>query len=82
MASAEDEIVRDTLESVRRWPLQLTDEQKTALRIRAEQEGRPVDELVSEAIGVHIERHRRQRISRAIETVRTEDADLLNRLEE
>ena len=62
--------------------LELTDELEAALQARAEQEGRTVDELVSEAIGDYIERHRRRRISRAIETVSTEDAALLNRLEE
>ena len=64
------------------FEFEVTDEQGVALRIRAEQEGRSVDELVSEALDAYIQLHRRRRIGRAIEAVRTENADLLNRLEE
>ena len=61
------------------FELELTDGQVLALQIRAGQEGRLVEDLISEALDEYI---RRWRIRGEIETVSAEDVELLNRLEE
>jgi len=59
--------------------LRLDDEEMAALRRRAEQEGRSMQEVAKAAINDYLTR-RQDRVHAAIERVRTEDAELLDRL--
>ena len=59
--------------------LRLTDDEAEALRRRAEQEGRSMQEVAREAIRQYTT-DRRARLNAAIERIRTEDAELLDRL--
>ena len=59
--------------------LRLDDEEMAALRRRAEQEGRSMQEVAKAAINDYLTR-RQDRLQAAIERVRTEDAELLDRL--
>ncbi|HWC36286.1 MAG TPA: ribbon-helix-helix protein, CopG family [Mycobacteriales bacterium] len=59
--------------------LRLTDEEAEALRRRAEQEGRSMQEVARTAIREYTS-DRKTRLAAAIEKVRTEDAELLDRL--
>lgn len=59
--------------------LRLTDEEAEALRRRAEQEGRSMQEVAREAIRQYTA-GRQERLAAAIERIRTEDAELLDRL--
>jgi predicted transcriptional regulator len=59
--------------------LRLTDEETEALRRRAEQEGRSMQDVAREAIRQYTA-GRQERFAAAIERIRTEDAELLDRL--
>ena len=59
--------------------LRLTDEEAEALRRRAEQEGRSMQDVAREAIRQYTA-GRQERLAAAIERIRTEDAELLDRL--
>ncbi|HET9827997.1 MAG TPA: ribbon-helix-helix protein, CopG family [Nocardioidaceae bacterium] len=59
--------------------LRLTDEETEALRARAEQEGRSMQEIARAAIAQYVS-DRPRRLLSAIERVRTEDRELLERL--
>ena len=59
--------------------LRLTDEEAEALRRRAEQEGRSIQEVARAAIREYTS-DRKTRLAAAIEKVRSEDAELLDRL--
>lgn len=59
--------------------LRLTDEETAALRARAEKDGRSMQEIARTAISEYVSA-RPQRLRAAIERVRTEDAELLERL--
>src|SRR4051794_33728646 len=59
--------------------LRLTDEESEALRRRAEQEGRSMQDVAREAIRQYTA-GRQERLAAAIERIRTEDAELLDRL--
>ena len=59
--------------------LRLTDAESDALRAKAEQEGRSMQEVVRTAIA-HYVSDRPQRLLSAIQRVRTEDRELLERL--
>jgi len=59
--------------------LRLNDEEMAALRQRAEREGRSMQEVAKAAINDYLSR-RPDRLRDAIERVRTEDAELLDRL--
>jgi predicted transcriptional regulator len=59
--------------------LRLDDEEMAALRRRAEQEGRSMQEVAKAAINDYLTR-RQDRLRAAIGRVRTEDAELLDRL--
>jgi predicted transcriptional regulator len=59
--------------------LRLTDDETEALRRKAEQEGRSMQEVARAAIAEYVS-DRRHRLASAIERVRTEDAELLHRL--
>ena len=59
--------------------LRLTDEETAGLRARAEKEGRSMQEVARQAINEYVA-ERPQRLRAAIERVRTEDAELLERL--
>lgn len=59
--------------------LRLTDAESDALRAKAEQEGRSMQEVARTAIAQYVS-ERPQRLRAAIERVRTEDAELLDRL--
>jgi predicted transcriptional regulator len=59
--------------------LRLDDDEMVALRRRAEQEGRSMQEVAKTAINEYLSR-RPDRLRAAIERVRTEDAELLDRL--
>jgi predicted transcriptional regulator len=59
--------------------LRLDDEEMAALRERAEKEGRSMQEVAKTAINDYLSR-RPVRLRAAIERVRTEDAELLERL--
>ena len=59
--------------------LRLTDEETDALRRRAEQEGRSMQEVARTAIRQYTT-DRPARLAAAIERIRTEDAELLDRL--
>jgi predicted transcriptional regulator len=59
--------------------LRLTDEESEALRAKAEQEGRSMQEVARAAIAQYVS-GRPQRLAAAIERVRTEDRELLERL--
>lgn len=59
--------------------LRLSDEEAEALRRRAEQEGRSMQEVAREAIRQYTS-GRQDRLRDAIERIRTDDAELLDRL--
>jgi predicted transcriptional regulator len=59
--------------------LRLTDDEAAALRSRAEKEGRSMQEIARTAISEYLSA-RPDRLRAAIERVRTEDAELLDRL--
>ena len=59
--------------------LRLTDDEANALRRKAEAEGRSMQEVAREAIR-HYTSDRPARLTAAIERIRTEDAELLERL--
>jgi predicted transcriptional regulator len=59
--------------------LRLDDAETTALRRRAEQEGRSMQEVAKSAINEYVS-GRPERLRAAIDRVRTEDAELLDRL--
>lgn len=59
--------------------LRLTDVESDALRAKAEQEGRSMQEVARAAIAQYVS-DRPQRLLAAIERVRTEDRELLERL--
>ena len=59
--------------------LRLTDQEAEALRQRAEQEGRSMQEVARMAIAEYVS-DRPARLRAAIDRVRTEDAELLARL--
>lgn len=59
--------------------LRLTDAESEALRAKAEQEGRSMQEVARAAIAQYVS-DRPQRLLTAIERVRTEDRELLERL--
>lgn len=59
--------------------LRLTDEESEALRAKAEQEGRSMQEVARAAIAQYVS-ERPQRLTAAISRVRAEDRELLERL--
>jgi predicted transcriptional regulator len=59
--------------------LRLTDDEAEALRRRADQEGRSMQEVARDAIRQYTS-DRQERLRGAIERIRTEDAELLDRL--
>jgi predicted transcriptional regulator len=59
--------------------LRLTDEETAALRARAEAEGRSMQDVARQAV-VEYATQRPARLRAAIERIRTEDAELLERL--
>ena len=59
--------------------LRLSEDETDALRRKAEQEGRSMQEVARSAIAEYVS-DRRQRLASAIDRVRTEDAELLHRL--
>lgn len=59
--------------------LRLNDAETAALRRRAEQEGRSMQEVAKSAINEYVS-GRPARLREAIDRVRTEDAELLDRL--
>jgi predicted transcriptional regulator len=59
--------------------LRLTDEETEALRRKADQEGRSMQEVAKSAIAEYVS-DRPARIRAAIDRVRIEDAELLERL--
>jgi len=59
--------------------LRLDDAEMAALRHRAEQEGRSMQEVAKSAINEYVS-GRPDRLRAAIDRVRTEDAELLDRL--
>jgi plasmid stability protein len=59
--------------------LRLSDEETDALRLRAAREGKSMQEVARTAIRIYTA-DRPERLSAAIERVRTEDAELLDRL--
>jgi len=59
--------------------LRLSEEQTAALRRKAEEEGRSMQEVARTAISDYTT-DRRTRLATAIDRIRTEDADLLDRL--
>ncbi len=59
--------------------LRLTDEESAALRAKAEQEGRSMQEVARTAIAQYVS-DRPQRLLSAIDRVRAEDSELLDRL--
>ena len=59
--------------------LRLTDDETEALRRRAASEGRSMQDIARQAIAEYVA-DRPSRLSAAIDRVRTEDAELLDRL--
>jgi hypothetical protein len=59
--------------------LRLTEDEAAALRRKAEQEGRSMQEVARAAIAEYVS-DRPARLRSAIERIRTEDAELLDRL--
>lgn len=59
--------------------LRLTEAETEALRARAEAEGRSMQEVARQAIDEYVS-DRPSRLRAAIERIRTEDAELLDRL--
>ena len=59
--------------------LRLTDDETSALRSRAEKEGRSMQDIARTAINDYLSQ-RPERLRGAIDRVRTEDAELLERL--
>ena len=59
--------------------LRLTDDETAALRSRAENEGRSMQDIARTAINEYLSQ-RPSRLRGAIDRVRTEDAELLERL--
>lgn len=72
-------VVPQWYRSVVAMNLRLTDAESDALRAKAEQEGRSMQEVARTAIAQYVS-ERPQRLRAAIERVRTEDAELLDRL--
>jgi plasmid stability protein len=61
--------------------LELTEQETAALRARAEKEGRSMEDVARQAIHEYVS-DRPQSLTSAIERVRSEDAELLERLSE
>jgi plasmid stability protein len=59
--------------------LRLSDDEAAALRLKAEQEGRSMQEVAREAIRQYTT-DRPARLAAAVDRIRTEDAELLDRL--
>jgi hypothetical protein len=59
--------------------LRLTDQETADLRSKAEEEGRSMQEVARAAIAAYVS-DRPRRLQAAIDRVRTEDAELLERL--
>ncbi|MEJ7818416.1 MAG: hypothetical protein WKF49_07000 [Thermoleophilaceae bacterium] len=59
--------------------LRLTDSEADALRLKADEEGRSMQEVAKAAIGEYVAA-RPARLRAAVERVRTEDKELLRRL--
>jgi predicted transcriptional regulator len=59
--------------------LRLTDDEAAALRRKADEEGRSMQEVAREAIRQYTG-NRTERLAAAIERIRTEDSELLDRL--
>lgn len=59
--------------------LRLTDGESAALRLKAAEEGRSMQEVARAAIAQYVS-NRPERLRAAIERVRSEDAELLDRL--
>lgn len=59
--------------------LRLSDEEATALRRKAAEEGRSMQDVARAAIAEYVS-NRPARLRSAIERIRTEDAELLDRL--
>jgi Ribbon-helix-helix protein, copG family len=59
--------------------LRLTEEETASLRRKADQEGRSMQEVARAAIAAYVS-ERPQRLRAAIDRVRSEDAELLDRL--
>ncbi len=59
--------------------LRLTDSESAALRLKAAEEGRSMQEVARAAIAQYVS-NRPERVRAAIERVRMEDAELLDRL--
>ena len=59
--------------------LRLTDDESAALRRKAAEEGRSMQEVARAAIAQYVS-DRPERLRAAIERIRTEDAELLDRL--
>jgi len=59
--------------------LRLTDSEADALRLKADEEGRSMQEVAKAAIGEYVAA-RPSRLRAAVERVRTEDKELLRRL--
>ncbi len=72
-------MVPDWYHEVMAMNLRLTDEEATALRRKATEEGRSMQEVARAAISEYVS-DRPARLRSAIERIRTEDAELLDRL--
>jgi hypothetical protein len=59
--------------------LRLTDDEAAALRRKADEEGRSMQEVARTAIREYVS-DRKTRLTDAIDRIRTEDAELLDRL--
>ena len=59
--------------------LRLTDSESAALRLKATEEGRSMQDVARAAIAQYVS-DRPERLRAAIERIRTEDAELLDRL--
>jgi hypothetical protein len=59
--------------------LRLTDDEAAALRRKADEEGRSMQEVARTAIRYYVS-DRKTRLAAAIDRIRTEDAELLDRL--
>jgi plasmid stability protein len=59
--------------------LRLSDDEAAALRLKAEQEGRSMQEVAREAIRQYTT-DRPARLAAAVDRIRTEDTELLDRL--
>ena len=74
-----DEVVPHRYHRVVAMNLRLTDAETDALRRKAEEEGRSMQEVARTAIAQYVA-HRPDRLRAAIDRVRTENAELLARL--